>query len=267
MKKFLVALVITLTLALGAVGRAFAYDVPSMPENGIYDPMGLLSAETIAGIEEQNALAAQTDLKPQVAVVVIDRLQGEAVESVANQFASIWQVGFPDTNAGTLLLLAIDDREYRFELSDNASQYLTELESFSIGQNNEHYLRAGDYDAAVRQMTTDMFTELRGESASNSQLDDERLTENIYARYQLENGYHRTGDYSSSSTTDDGVMATLLTLFPFLGIIFAALGGKVSGTGMRGSRNRFSVRSGSSSRSKIGRGGGGFSGRGSSGRW
>lgn len=267
MKKFLVTLVITLTLAFGLVGRVFAYDIPSMPDNGIYDPMGLLSAETIAAIEEQNALAAQTDLKPQVAVVVIDSLKGETVESVANQFATTWQVGFPDTKAGTLLLLAIDDREYRFELSDNASQYLTEGKAEDIGEKTKDYLRAADYDAAVRQMTTEMFIELRGDAFSHSQPKEERLTDSVQPHYQWKNDHRRTSDYTQSPISDHGAINTiLLILFPFLGI-FTAIGGKGTGRTMRRTRKSFSTKSRSSNSSRIGRGGGGFSGRGSSGKW
>lgn len=262
MKKFLVTFVITLTLVLGAFGRAFAYDLPSMPENGIYDPMGLLSETTIRGIEEQNALAAQTDLKPQVAVVVIDSLEGESVEAVANQFASTWQVGFPDTNAGTLLLLAIDDREYRFELSDNASEHLTEMESYYIGENSKHYLRAANYDAAVRQMTTDMFTELRGEKSVNSEFNLGMAAATMAAEGGLDNDYlHDT----ESASSDLGGLEALLALFPFLGFILALVGGNGGSSYRRGRRSSTTRRS--SSGSRIGRGGGGFSGRGSSGKW
>lgn len=262
MKKFLVTFVITLTLVLGVVGRAFAYDLPSMPENGIYDPMGLLSETTIRGIEEQNALAAQTDLKPQVAVVVIDSLEGESVEAVANQFASTWQVGFPDTNAGTLLLLAIDDREYRFELSDNASEHLTEMESYYIGENSKHYLRAANYDAAVRQMTTDMFTELRGEKSVNSEFNPVMAAITMEAEGRLKNDYPYD---TESGSSDQGGLEGLLALFPFLGFILALVGGQ-GGRGYRRSGS-FSTTRRSSSGSRIGRGGGGFSGRGSSGKW
>ncbi|MGQ7462204.1 TPM domain-containing protein [Streptococcus suis] len=282
MRKIIFGSILVLSFLLSI--PVAAYDVPDMPQNGIYDPMGLLTNQTIVSIEEQNTAAAQTDLKPQVAVVVVDSLHGESVEEVANQFATTWKVGFPDTNAGTLLLLAINDREYRFELSDNASEYLSEIEAYFIGENNKHYLRQQNYDLAIRQMTTDMFTELNGNTAENAQFNVLRSQENARAEgildYQPPSYEARyEGDHSSG----DNSWGLFLAFFsiPFVFIL------GMLGNGRRSYRTRsylyrndvdhhashhdsYHSRSNSrtiSSSGRIGHGGGGFPGRGSSGKW
>lgn len=275
MKRFLLSSLLILLCLILPSGVIRAYTVPPLPENGIYDPNQVLSQATIDSIQQANGEAALTSLKPQVAVMVVDSLEGESIESVANQVATTWQVGFAETDAGVLFLIAIEDREYRFEVSDNASEYLTDLETYYIGENNKHYLRSNQYDMAIRQIVADMFTELEGGTSTNSSFNPYQANQNFEAEHGVDPAtyyqdiYGNDDSYESTGTDNNGLMnivIMLLTPFAFVLRLFGYGGGGNSRfrTGSSGGSSFRSVRS---SGSRIGRGGGGFSGRGSSGRW
>ena len=52
------------------------------PTNGVYDPNGYLTNETINRIKEINDKYAESDLKPQIGFVIVDEIDGN-IEQVA----------------------------------------------------------------------------------------------------------------------------------------------------------------------------------------
>lgn len=138
----------TLTLLLlffAPVLQVFAEEIPStVPPDGIYDPSGYLNQETHDAVTKFNKDHAETDLQPQLGVAIVDYLDQD-IESVANQTARNWKVGYKETNHGILLVISVKDRKMRTEVSDRAATQITDWEASKLNDvlkphfRNEHY--------------------------------------------------------------------------------------------------------------------------------
>lgn len=125
--------------------QVFAEEIPStVPPDGIYDPSGYLDQETRDVISKFNKDHAETDLQPQLGVAIVDYLDQD-IESVANQTARNWKVGYKETNHGILLVIGVKDRKMRTEVSDRAATQLTDWKASELNDvlkphfRNEHY--------------------------------------------------------------------------------------------------------------------------------
>lgn len=108
-----------------------AEDIPTQaPTNGVYDPNGYLTNETINRIKEINNKYAESDLKPQIGFVIVDEIDG-SIEQVANETARNWKIGFSDTN--------------------NGMSYITDYETSILNNTVKYDFRNGDYDSGVNE--------------------------------------------------------------------------------------------------------------------
>lgn len=127
----------------------YAEEIPSSPpSNGVYDPHGYLNQGVIDKVGELNKEWSETTLKPQIAVAVIDSLDKD-IESVANETAREWKVGYSDTDNGILLVIAIKDKKIRTETSNNLSTIITDSKANSLNNTVKSDFRQGDYSAGV----------------------------------------------------------------------------------------------------------------------
>lgn len=153
---------------------AYAEEIPSSPpSNGVYDPHAYLSQDVVNEIGNLNKQWANTTLKPQIAVAVIDHLDG-SIEEVSNRVARDWKVGFSETNNGILLIIAIKDRKIRTETSNNLSTLITDNQARVLNDAVKADFRRGAYSDGV----TNYLYKLEGTvtpylSDSNINIDDE----------------------------------------------------------------------------------------------
>ncbi|HRM20155.1 MAG TPA: TPM domain-containing protein, partial [Trichococcus flocculiformis] len=82
----------------------------------VYDPSGTLSEETKTFIMSVNEQYELTEEKPQVVVAVVDSLEGETIEEYSVDLFEKWKIGQADADNGVLILLALEEREIRFEI-------------------------------------------------------------------------------------------------------------------------------------------------------
>ena len=128
-----------------------AENIPTQaPSNGVYDPSGYLSQETINRIKDINNMYADTDLKPQIGVVIVDEVDGN-IEQVANETARNWKIGFSDTNNGMLVIIDINNHKIRTETSNSMSTYITDYETSILNDSVKYDFRNGDYDSGVNE--------------------------------------------------------------------------------------------------------------------
>ena len=211
--------------------------IPDKPINStVYDPNDYLSAETEEHINKLNEGWAAGEERFQMGVVVVESLIGDP-EETSLAIARKWKIGFGDTNRGALLLVAVDDREYRIETSDEVATVVTDSIARQIQDEAKEELRAEDYDGAVTEMV-------------------ERV-----------GSYYTTGELPENTGDDDSsdIFLILTFLVPIIiaGMINGGLGGGFFM--VRGSSGRGGSRGGSSGGGSWG--GGGFSGGGSSSSW
>jgi uncharacterized membrane protein YgcG len=214
--------------------------IPDKPvDSTVYDPSDYLSAETEEHINKLNDGWAAGKERFQMGVVVVDSLAGD-LEETSLAIARKWEIGFGDTNRGALLLVAVDDREYRIETSDEVSTVVTDSIARQIQDDAKEELRAEDYDGAVTEMV-------------------ERV-----------GSYYTTGELPENTGDDDASDVFLILVFVVIILIAGMIDGGFGGGPFRGHIGSGSSGRGSSGGSSGGGGswgGGGFSGGGSSSSW
>ena len=127
----------------------YAEEIPSSPPiNGVYDPHGYLGQDVVDKVGELNKEWSETTLKPQIAVAIVDSLDKD-IESVANETARAWKVGYSGTDNGILLVIAIKDKKIRTETSNNLSTLITDSKASSLNSTVKSNFRRGDYSAGV----------------------------------------------------------------------------------------------------------------------
>ncbi len=122
------------------------------------DFAGVLSPEAR---NKLTALCTEVDQKAhaQIAVVTIHTLDGEALEEFSVDLAQKWGVG-PKTDRGVLILLVVDDHRYRVEVGYGLEPTLTDGKVGSFGREMVPYLRRGDYNGALLQLTGSIAAEI-----------------------------------------------------------------------------------------------------------
>ena len=114
------------------------------PANGIYDPEHHLSHEvetTLANYNKENDI--------QLGIYIVDSLDGDTIEERANKIARDWSIGLSGKNKGALIAIAIKDKKFRIETSNELSVLLTDSKSRAILDNAKPYMRKADYSGAV----------------------------------------------------------------------------------------------------------------------
>lgn len=128
----------------------FAEEIPStVPPDGVYDPSGYLDQETHDAITKFNKDHAETDLRPQLGVAIVDYLDQD-IETVANQTIRNWKVGYKETSHGILLVVGVKDRKMRTEVSDRAATQLTDWKASELNDVLKPYFRNEHYSQGVQ---------------------------------------------------------------------------------------------------------------------
>ena len=143
MKKLILLFLIPFFFITGNLVQAETI-IPDKPINGIYDPNHYLSENTNAELEKENA---NSDI--QIGIYIVDTLEGKSIEEQANEVAINWKIGHSDTNKGALIAIAINDRKFRIETSNELNTTLTDSKAKSILDNSKSYMRNKDYDGAI----------------------------------------------------------------------------------------------------------------------
>lgn len=89
----------------------------------------------------------------QIAVVTVKSLDGRTIEDYSIDLATQLGVGPKATDRGVLILLAVDDRQYRIEVGYGLEAILPDGKVGGIGREAVPYLRDKKYDQAVTIMT------------------------------------------------------------------------------------------------------------------
>ena len=145
MKKIALILISFFTILLIFIGPAQAdLVIPDRPSNGIYDPNHYLSGAVSDKLQELNSKS-----EIQIGIYIVESLNGESLEELSNTIARSWKIGYSDSNKGALLLIAIKDRKFRIETSNNLSITLTDTKAKKILDASRDKMRAKDYDGAV----------------------------------------------------------------------------------------------------------------------
>ena len=145
MKKILLLLLVPFMFFFSPAHAETA--IPDRPSNGIYDPQHYLSEKT-----SKELAAFNSDSDTQIGVYIVDTLDGKSIEEQANEIARAWKIGHADTNKGALIAVAINDRKFRIETSNELSTILTDSKANEILNSSKSYMKNQDYDGAIIHM-------------------------------------------------------------------------------------------------------------------
>lgn len=164
MKKFTIILLTIFALLIPHIASAF--DIPERPENGFYDPNGYISTETKTKLVEFNDKHKATD-HTQLGIAIVDTLHGENIDDVANEISKSWQIGYENSNRGALVLIAINDRKFRIETSNELRKVITDWEALDILNDSRSEMRNQNYDTAVQLIMNGIEKELIKDPSDN----------------------------------------------------------------------------------------------------
>jgi uncharacterized protein len=118
------------------------------PASYIDDYAAVLSSPAKSQME---ALARELHdkTKAQVFVVTIKTLEGETVETFANELFRKWKIGEKKTDRGVLILFAIADHKDRIEVGYGLEPIINDAKAGDIGREMAPDLKAANYDDAI----------------------------------------------------------------------------------------------------------------------
>jgi uncharacterized protein len=128
--------------------------IPDRPLNHVVDLAGIIDAGSEAGLNRY-LMELEQKTTAQMVVLTINSLEGEPIEDVSIDVAhNRWKLGQKDKDNGVLILVALNDRKYRFEVGYGLEGVLPDSLVGSIGrQYLVPYFQKGDYATGITAAT------------------------------------------------------------------------------------------------------------------
>jgi uncharacterized protein len=137
--------------------------VPELWGMRVHDDAKVLSTQTVQQLENRLKVFEDSTTN-QVAVLIIQSLEGEILESYSLKVAEAWKLGTKNNDNGVLLLIAIADRKMRIEVGQGLEGVLTDALSSRIIRNEiAPYFRRQEYDAGVTAGVNAILQAIKGE--------------------------------------------------------------------------------------------------------
>ena len=253
------------------------FAVPEKPAYGIYDPNHYLTEDVVTQIRDLNEANSKKTEKLQIGVYVVDSLDGESIETVANETARAWKIGYSGDNFGSLIVVAVQDRKSRIETSNNTAIRITDYQTKQILAASRTDFKAGDYSKGILAIAKGLDNQFyRGSGSISSDEDSskiKRYSESISGKKSNRDRNSASSRHQRKDPLKDFFL--FLTGIYFIGVIIAIIrggggsGGDSSGGGwwFSDSSDSGSSWSDSGSDSSSSWDGGGFDGGGSSDSW
>jgi len=166
----------------------YAETIPDRPPlNGIYDPHHYLSKEVSDKLSSMNWEYSRTEAKPQIAIAIVDNLDGD-LETIANNVARNWQVGFSDTNYGMLVLISVKERKIRTEVSNNMGAIIPDSTAQNLNDSIKDDFRNEDYSSGMLKYLSKVETIIKSSLLERKQNveKDEYLSKEFVEQLQKE---------------------------------------------------------------------------------
>ena len=254
-----------------------AFTAPEKPDYGIYDPNHYLTEEVVTQIRDLNEANSQKAEKLQIGVYIVDSLEGESIETVANETARAWKIGYSGDNFGSLIVVAVQDRKSRIETSNNTAIRITDYQTKQILAASRTDFKTGDYGKGILAIAKGLDNQFYRGSGTFSSDDDssdiKRYSDSISGKKSSRNS-SSSSHRKNSDPMDNvfGVGIIIYFIIVFIAIIRGGGGGRGGDSSDGGwwfsdSSDSGSSWSDSGSDSSSSWDGGGFDGGGSSDDW
>ena len=149
--------ILILLVFIAATGAFGAPAIPDRPRNYVSDLAGIIDDSVEAGL---NRYLRELEQKTtaQIAVLTVTSLDGDSIFDLSLDIAhNRWKIGQKGKDNGALLLVALNDRKYRFQIGYGLEGILPDSLTGSIGR---QYLvpnfKKGDYSTGIAGATLAM---------------------------------------------------------------------------------------------------------------
>jgi uncharacterized protein len=142
----------TIVLVATAVFNAFAStpaEPPAMPRDYVVDLAGVIRSDVKSRL---NASLQELEQKTsaQVLVLTIQSLDNQSIEEFAFTTKEKWRLGQKRKDNGALVVVAVKDKKYRFEIGYGLENILPDSLVGTIGREYlVPYFRKGDYSSGI----------------------------------------------------------------------------------------------------------------------
>ena len=253
-----------------------AFTAPEKPDYGIYDPNHYLTEDTITQIRDLNEANSKKAEKLQVGVYIVDSLEGESIETVANETARVWKIGYSGDNFGSLIVVAVQDRKSRIETSNNTAIRITDYQTKQLLTASRTDFKTGDYSKGILSIAKGLdnqFYRGTGTFSSDESSKIKRYSDSISGKKSNRDRSSSSSSYQKKDPLKD--FFGFAVVIYFIGVVIAIIrgGGGRGGDSSGGdwwfsdSSDSDSSWSDSGSDSSSSWDGGGFDGGGSSDDW
>lgn len=136
-------------LVLAVSGVTYAEDLKQIRPTGyVTDLAGVIKPETKAQLQ---ALATELEQKTgaQMAIVTVKSLDGNNVQTYANDLFKQLGIGKKKEDNGVMLLVAPNDRKYWTEVGYGLEPIITDARAGDAGRLMKPYFRQGDYSSGI----------------------------------------------------------------------------------------------------------------------
>lgn len=134
-------------LLVMATVAAWAQKIPARPNPPrlVNDNAKVLSSDEVSRLEQQ-LVAYDDSTSNQVAIVIVNTLEGYPIEEYSTKLFREWGIGNKKTNNGVLILVAIEDRLMRIEVGYGLEGAIPDITSnHIINDDLKPNFRSGDY--------------------------------------------------------------------------------------------------------------------------
>ena len=146
-----------------SAGNLYAQDIPEKPKTLITDYSATLAPQELNTLEHK-LVAFNDSTSTQIAVVIINTLDGYAIEDYSYQLATKWGIGQEGKNNGLLLLIALKDKKVRIETGYGLEGAVPDAIAKRIINNEiRPYFKQGDYYGGIDAATTALMQYTKGE--------------------------------------------------------------------------------------------------------
>jgi uncharacterized protein len=254
----------TILFCLIAVTSYAEIFIPERPANYVVDLAGIIDDQVEAGLNRY-LLELEQKTTAQFVILTLESLEGESIEDLSIRIAhEKWRLGQKGKDNGVLLLIAVQDKRYRFEIGYGLEGILPDSLVGTIGR---RYLvpnfRKGDYSTGIQKAALAVISKIASEEGVE-----------ISGMPQLR--FRTTPPYASVEHRRPSILGGIFTILFFIGLVYLFIkhprllllllmfsfmgGGRRSGWGGGGGF-------GGGFGGFGGGGGGGFGGGGASGGW
>lgn len=167
---------VVITILLAAAISLFAQQKAVPPQAGyfIHDDANVLSPQDKQMLEYL-VKAEEDSTSNQIAVLIINSLEGDDIDSYGVRVANAWKLGDEKKDNGVLWLISIQDRQMRMEVGRGLEGVLTDAQASRIDRNRvAPFFRQGDYSTGIKEGVVSIIQTIRGEYVNDQPIKKQR---------------------------------------------------------------------------------------------